>query len=131
MLYIKRVSKTFCNEKFRIIRPRVLINRFTLSSSFLFFNRIANYKYCCRGLYCSGCPMRLYVSFGEQRILVHKDVPMDCQERYFNTSFDTFLQEGTYQINVSNLNLSYLFYIIKQTRDVGVLKNVKSIMDGT
>ena len=75
--------------------------------------------------------MRLHVSFGEQRILVHNDLPMDCQERYFNTSFDTFLQEGTYQIKVSNLNLSYLFYMIKQTRDVGVLKNVKSIMDGT
>ena len=56
---------------------------------------------------------------------------MDCQERYFNTSLDTFLQEGMYQINVSELNLSYLFYIIKQTRGVGVLKNVKSIMDGT
>ena len=56
---------------------------------------------------------------------------MDCQERYFNTSLDTFQKEGTYQINVSNLNLSYLFYIIKQTRDVGVLKKVKSIMDGT
>ena len=71
------------------------------------------------------------MSFGEQRILVHNDLPMDCLERYFNISFDTFLQEGTYQINVSNLNLSYLFYIIKQTRDVGVLKNVKSIVDGT
>ena len=35
---------------------------------------------------------------------------MDCQERYFNTSFDTFQQEGTYQINVSSLNFSYLFY---------------------
>ena len=75
--------------------------------------------------------MRLYVSFGEQRILVHNDLPMDCQERYFNTSFDTFLQEGTYHIKVSNLNLSYLFYMIKQTRDVGVLKNVKSTMDRT
>ena len=71
------------------------------------------------------------MSFGEQRILVHNDLPMDCQERYFNTSLDTFLQEGMYQINVSELNLSYLFYIIKQTRGVGVLKNVKSIMDGT
>ena len=71
------------------------------------------------------------MSFGEQSILVHNDLPMDCQERYVNTSFDTFLQEGTYQINVSKLNLSYLFYIIKQSRDVGALKNVKSIIDGT
>ena len=33
---------------------------------------------------------------------------MDCQERYFNTSLDTFQKEGTYQINVSSLNFSYL-----------------------
>ena len=99
---------TFCSEKFWIIRPRVLINLFTLLSHFLFFNHIANYKYCCRGLYCPGCPIRLYLRFGEQRILVHNDLPMDCQERYFNTSLDTFQQEGTYQINVSSLNFSYL-----------------------
>ena len=99
---------TFCSEKFGIIRPRVQINLFTLSSHFLFFNHIANYKYCCRGLYCPGCPNRLYLRFGEQRILVHNDLPMDCQERHFNTSLDTFQQEGTYQINVSSFNFSYL-----------------------
>ena len=99
---------TFCSGKFWIIRLRVLINLFTNSSHFLFFNHIANYKYCCRGLYCPGCPNRLYLRFGEQRILVHNDLPMDCQERHFNTSLDTFQQEGTYQINVSSLNFSYL-----------------------
>ena len=71
---------------------------------------IAYYKYCCRGLHCSACPTRLHLRFGAERILVHDGLAMDCQERYFNTSFDTFQQEGTYQINVSSLNFSYLFY---------------------
>ena len=41
---------------------------------------------------------------------------MDCQKRYFNTSFNTFQQEGTYQVNVSGLNFSYIFYKIKVAR---------------
>ena len=45
---------------------------------------------------------------------------MDCQERYFNTSLNTFQQEGTYQINVSSLNSSYVFYIIKPRPHVSV-----------
>ena len=45
---------------------------------------------------------------------------MDCQKRYFNTSFNTFQQEGTYQINVSSLNFSYIFYKIKPRPHVSV-----------
>ena len=45
---------------------------------------------------------------------------MDCQKRFFNTSFNTFQQEGTYQINVSSVNFSYIFYKIKPRPHVSV-----------
>ena len=68
----------------------------------LFFSfNLATYKYCCRGVYCPGCPVHLYLTFAEQKILVHRGLAMDCQERNFNRSLETLVQEGTYKMNVS------------------------------
>jgi len=61
----------------------------------------ATYKYCCRGSYCSGCPIEVYFTFAEQKRLVHTGLKLDCQEYSFNTTVDTVLQEGIYAINVS------------------------------
>ena len=70
----------------------------------------ATYRYCCRGSYCPRCPVDLFIKFAEQKILVHRGLTLDCQEHKLNQSFETFLQEGIYKINVS----SSIFVLIKQ-----------------
>lgn len=67
---------------------------------FFLFNA-ATYKYCCRGSYCPGCPVHLYLKFAEQKVLVHTGLTLDCRERRFNSTFETTLQDGTYKMNVS------------------------------
>ena len=43
--------------------------------------------------------------FAEQKILVHSGLAMDCQERNFNRSLETLIQEGTYKINVRGVRI--------------------------
>ena len=47
------------------------------------------------------CPIQLYFEFAGKTSLVDSTLKVDCQEKYFNTTLETVLQEGIYFLNVS------------------------------
>lgn len=47
------------------------------------------------------CPIQLYFEFAGKTSLVDSSLKVDCQEKYFNTTLETVLQEGIYFLNVS------------------------------
>ena len=86
------------------------VMRFNLVSSFIHLHFLFNtgtYKYCYRGSYSPNCPVDLSLRFAEQRVMVHSNLPMDCQEYKFNRVFETILPKGIYKVNVRY----YCYYI--------------------
>ena len=58
------------------------------------------YSYCCHGVYCPDCPLKLNYSLMGEKHLLHPSVPMDCRNYSFSIRPETEVQPGNYSIKV-------------------------------
>ncbi|XP_048584250.1 uncharacterized protein LOC5517652 isoform X2 [Nematostella vectensis] len=61
----------------------------------------ATYKYCCHGVYCPSCHVRLYLHLLNKSFLVNESLSMTCEEYTFETSVTTLVQPSKYEIKTS------------------------------
>ncbi|XP_031561610.1 uncharacterized protein LOC116297509 isoform X2 [Actinia tenebrosa] len=61
----------------------------------------ASYKYCCRGIYCPNCPIKLQFRVLDSIITVAESLAMDCQENDFTATLNILAQPRDYFMNIS------------------------------
>lgn len=60
----------------------------------------ALYRFCCRGVHCPSCPVKLYFQSLGTSFKVDPLLQINCEEKPFRAVLETFVQPGQYEMKV-------------------------------
>ena len=81
------------------------------TSIYFSFIQIGSYRYCCQGIFCPDCDLRISITIFTKEYVINSSLPMNCRENSFNISLEADAPPGDYRIRVS------IFSIIPQTEE--------------
>lgn len=60
-----------------------------------------SYRYCCQGIFCPDCDLRISLTIFGNEYVINSSEPMNCGERLFKISLEANVEPGDYRIQVS------------------------------
>ena len=77
------------------------INKFSKSLlSFHLYFLTAKYKFCCHGVHCPNCSLKIDLEVLGKSVPVSSSVQITCTEQLFNTTVNVVYQPGIYDVKV-------------------------------
>ena len=77
------------------------------NNSHLCSNLTASYKYCCYGMHCPSCAVRLYLHVLDRAFLVHSSLQMNCITHAYDVTVGAFSKPGRYTTKVTRPTFGY------------------------
>ena len=90
-----------------------------------FLLTIGSYRYCCQGIFCPDCDLRISMTIFDNEYLINSSETMNCGERSFKISLEADVEPGDYPIQASLIHpdtilpgLNTVQYILVTRRNI-------------